>query len=105
MSDDTLFALKREAAGEPFEFTVDGYDGKIRIPHTGEVDQFELARLISDSATNLDFITNYFRLFMDEGDLKALQSANLSRPMLNDLWAAFEAHCGLKPGESKASSG
>lgn len=99
MSDNTLFALKREATKDPFEFTVEGYDGKIRVPHLAEVDQFELARLIADARTNLDFITSFFRFAMSPGDFDALTEARLTRSMLSELWTAYEAHCGLKPGE------
>lgn len=102
---DSLFTLKREAVKESFEFAVDGRDGKIQIPHLAEVDQFELARLISDARTNLDFVTDFMRLFMEPGEFAALQDARLSRPMLDALWSAYEAHCGVAPGESQASSG
>lgn len=103
MSEDSLFVLKREAAKQPFSFDVDGTT--VSVPHMSDVDQFELADLIESKAGDLSFIVAFFRSVMEPEQFEALQTAKPSRPMINMLWDAYQKHCGLKEGESKASAG
>lgn len=103
MSDkNSLFVLRREAGGEPFEFKVGAKT--LKVPHINSVDQFELAELFaSDHTSDLAFVTDLFKLCLGDS-FESLRALHLTRPELMALHQAYTAHCGTDTGESAASS-
>ena len=101
-TENDLFVLKRETAATPFKAKVG--DDVLTFAHSGDVDQFELASLLSADIGDLEFITRMLMLALNEGDQKRLRDARPSRKELTSLFVAYKAHNGLDVGESPASS-
>lgn len=100
----TPFVLKREANREPFDFEVDGE--KFTVPHVADIDQFELAELFGRVAnlTDIEFLVAFLDLFVPEADRDRFRALRLNRESLTALYEAIQAHNGVTPGESSASS-
>lgn len=98
MSD--IFVLKREAAGEPFAFELDGE--KFSATHAADLDQFALVDLFDAGLGDKTFIARLFELALGD-DLPRLRKLRLKEPELYALFAAYQRHCGIDAGESTAS--
>lgn len=91
-----LDAAIAEAEGEPFEFTFGGE--KYRLPYSPD--------LRAVAAMEQGKLTDAMRLLLGSEQWGRLLAADavFNIPAFESLMAAYMKHCGLEPGESKASS-
>lgn len=99
---DQFAVLKAEADGEPYRVEIPT-KGKFVFPHVNSVDVFELNDAIESATTDIDVVFNTLRT-LDPKEFDRLRAAKINRPTLIALYIAWQEHCGLREGESPASS-
>lgn len=100
---DQFAVLKADIEDEPYRVDIKTI-GKFTIPHVNAVNIFDLNDAMDAAVTELDVIINVLRVMMGDEDFKRLRESGVNRPTLFALYAAWEAHCGMREGESPASS-
>lgn len=100
---DHFAVLKAEVDGEPYRVEIPS-KGKFEIPHVNAVDVFKMNDVVSSAETDLDVILATFELVMGAREFARLRKAGINRATLISLFVAWQQHCGLREGESPASS-
>jgi hypothetical protein len=101
MTDD-IYTLKREARREPFRFKFG--DAEFTLPHVADVDQFELAELITRPGdSDLTYLASWFELYLGD-QFEAFRALKPTRPEMMKVYEQYVAFTGTDEGESPASS-
>lgn len=101
MADD-IYTLKREARREPFKFKLG--TAAFTMPHVADVDQFELAELVTRPGdTDLSYMTAWFELYLGD-QIDAFRALKPSRTEMTKLYEQYLDFTRTDEGESEASS-
>jgi hypothetical protein len=100
---DSIFTLKREARREPFMFRLG--EKEFTLPHVADVDQFELAELITRPGdTDLTYMTGWFELYLGE-QLDAFRELKPTRSEMTRIYEEYLAFTRTDDGDTEGESG
>lgn len=98
--DFDLDALKAEVDLTPFVFQWQGR--RWSLAHLQELDAWESIEAAEQG--DAEAMLGTFRLGLGDGDWAAFRSTPVPQFKLKGLFMAYLKHCGMKPGESPAST-
>lgn len=100
---DQFAVLKAEFEDEPYRVEIPT-KGKFVIPHINSVSVFDMNDVLNSADNDLDSVLKTFEMLLGPKEYDRLKAAKLNRPTLLALYVAWQEHCGLREGESQASS-